>query len=310
MRSCGVSGRRENDSIIDRGREQSRPFLWASAMSQRITIAIGQFFLSADPHANGAVIREQMREACARGARLILFPEGALSGYMKAQIACWNNVNWSAIRDEVEEIAKLAGELRLWVVVGCAHHLTGQNLPHNSLYVINDAGSLVGRYDKRKLSPGELAGRYSPGHSNFVFEVDRFRFGCAICLELMFPDIFTEYARLDVDCCLVADYLDHPIHGSFVAYLAAVNGLWIGLASPAQCSRSIPSQWVDPEGIIMSSGPNDGSSRVILTTLDRGDPKYDVALNKRRPWHRQAREGQIYRAAVVQDPRSDDRLNW
>lgn len=32
-----------------------------------------------------------------------------------------------------------------------------------------------------------------------VFDVDGFRFGIAICIEINFPDLFAHYDRLDVD---------------------------------------------------------------------------------------------------------------
>lgn len=43
----------------------------------------------------------------------------------------------------------MAGMAVLRVVLGSAHRLSGANNPHNSLYVIDDDGALVDRYDKR-----------------------------------------------------------------------------------------------------------------------------------------------------------------
>ncbi|MBP6878070.1 MAG: hypothetical protein KBC34_08610 [Phenylobacterium sp.] len=48
---------------------------------ERLRVAIAQTPVGFDPRANGAVIRAQMREAAAAGARLIQFTEGAMSGY-------------------------------------------------------------------------------------------------------------------------------------------------------------------------------------------------------------------------------------
>ena len=108
----------------------------------------------------------QMRRAAEAGARLIQFTEGAIFGY-KSEVgqhapANWD-VDWSVLRNELETTAALAGELQLWTVVGSNHPLTPPNRPHNSLYVISDAGELVARYDKRLLSFNEVTNWPSNG---------------------------------------------------------------------------------------------------------------------------------------------------
>jgi predicted amidohydrolase len=71
--------------------------------------------------------------------------------------------------------------------------------------VISDAGKLVDRYDKRKCSHTEVTRYYTPGFEPVVFEVDGFRFGMAICIEINLY-LFAEYDRLGVDCLLVSAY--------------------------------------------------------------------------------------------------------
>ena len=87
--------------------------------------------------------------ASRRGARVAHFPEGSLSG-------C---------------------QLGLWVVLGSAHRLSDSHKPHNSLYIISDAGRIVERYDKRFCSgdPGGRSGdlaHYSPGGHFSVWDRD------------------------------------------------------------------------------------------------------------------------------------------
>src|SRR5208283_2672557 len=43
-------------------------------------------------------------------------------------------------RDELAATVALAGELRLWTVLGSIHRLTPPHRPHNSLYVISNRG--------------------------------------------------------------------------------------------------------------------------------------------------------------------------
>ncbi|MGN6523010.1 MAG: carbon-nitrogen hydrolase family protein, partial [Actinomycetes bacterium] len=127
-----------------------------------LAIATCQPTSSSDPRANGAEVRRMLREASAAGARLAHFPEGFLSGYAVEDVASWDGVDWALVRSELEEVAALAGELGIWVVLGSAHPLIEPHWPHNSLYVISDKGRLVDRYDKRKCSHTELTRFYTP----------------------------------------------------------------------------------------------------------------------------------------------------
>lgn len=48
------------------------------------------------------------------------------------------------------------------MVLGSAHRLTPPHWPHNSLYVIYDAGRITDRYDKRFCSYTETTQFYTP----------------------------------------------------------------------------------------------------------------------------------------------------
>ncbi|MET3808564.1 putative amidohydrolase [Nakamurella sp. UYEF19] len=76
-------------------------------------IAVAQTPITADPRENGSAIRSAMDRAAGRGARLIQFPEGALSGYAREQIHSWQDVDWDLIGAELDEVTELAGRLRL-----------------------------------------------------------------------------------------------------------------------------------------------------------------------------------------------------
>lgn len=66
--------------------------------------------------------------------------------------ADWDHADWQCLRQELTAIARLAGELRMWVVLGAVHPLTPPRRPHSSMYVVSDWGELVTRYDERLLS--------------------------------------------------------------------------------------------------------------------------------------------------------------
>jgi predicted amidohydrolase len=240
----------------------------------------------------------------------VQFTEGALSGYSKAQVRNWDAVDWYALRHELEETAAHAGRLSVWVALGCNHSLTLPNRPHNSIYVISDEGRLVGRYDKRFCSHSEVTDWYTPGLSPFVFDVDGFRFGMLLCIEVQFPELLAEYERLGVDCLLFSAYSKDPMYGIQAQAHAATNCYWIGLATPAQCSTGLPSTMIGPDGHIIARASVIGEPAIVSTVLDGTDPRYEIALTKARPWRALARQGDIYRMSAAQDERSADRTSF
>jgi predicted amidohydrolase len=270
-----------------------------------VRIAVAQPAITADARKNGHKARELMREAAAGQARLVQFPEGLLSGYAKEQIQDWDDVDWPVVRQELDRITALAAELGIWVVLGSAHPLTPPNRPHNSLYVISDQGEVVDRYDKRFCSHTEITRFYSPGFEPVVFEVDGYRFGCVICVEINFPDLFAEYARLGVDCLLLSAY---PVDSLFEAKArshASINTYWIGMSLPAQTAHLMNSGLIGPNGAYVAQLAD--GAELVIGDLDRGTPEMRVWLEQARPWRLSAVEGEIYRNRRVDDPRSTDR---
>jgi predicted amidohydrolase len=114
----------------------------------------------------------------------------------------WAFFDWDLQEVELKGIADACGRLGIFAVVGGAHRLTTTHRPHNSVYIFSDRGKLLTRYDKRFLSHSENTDWYTPGRDPIIFEVDGYRFGCAICIEAQFYEVFAEYERLDVDAVL------------------------------------------------------------------------------------------------------------
>ena len=270
------------------------------------TIAIAQVPITGDVRRNSTKIRKLMREAAAGGARLIQFPEGTLTGYAKHPIMDWNDVDWQIVPKELEDIMALAAELNLWVVLGSAHRLTWPQWPHNSLYIISDQGRLVNRYDKRICSYTEVTRIYTPGSEAVVFDVDGFRFGCIICVEINFPELFAEYNRLGVDCLLLSAYPEAEIFYLKARSHAAINNYWIALSTPSNTTHLMMSGLIGPDGepqkhMRIKEG-------LVINTMDKHAPVFDIALTKARPWRASVATDPRYQTRQLNDPRSVDRL--
>jgi predicted amidohydrolase len=277
-------------------------------MIDSIRIAVASSRAARDVRENGKHLREQMTQARDAGARLVHFPEYALSGHPKEHITDWATVDWRVLRDELEVTAAHARQLGLWTALGCNHRLTPPYRPHNSLYVISDEGALVGRYDKRFCSNTEINDWYSPGFEPLVFEVDGFKFGAMICIELAFPHLFAGYEALGVDCVLFSTSGCDELTRVLTRAHAVTNCYWISLSATARPGGA--GGLIGPDGKFIIQSPSDGSAGLAVGVLDRLDARYDIALNKARPWRAAANQGEIYEARRVDDPRSRDRVSF
>jgi predicted amidohydrolase len=274
-----------------------------------LTLATAQSHISADVMENGKEIRRLMLAAHNQGATIIHFPEGALSGYTKSQIKNWEDVDWDALLIEKHCVADYARKLGLWVVVGCNHRLTPPNRPHNSLYVISAKGELVTRYDKQFCSNTEITRFYSPGCGYCVFEVEGWRFGCALCIEIQFAELFLRYAELNIDVMLFSSYSEDAMFGIQAQGYAASHNFWFSFSVPAQVSHNLSSRLIAPTGSIQSAAiPS--RSEVIVNELDVDRLEWNIALKHAKPWRARAREGQIYRNRYAVDPRSEEKSTF
>jgi len=293
-----------------------------------VRLATAQIVVREDPGDSGQLrqsgrdVRELMRQAHWAGARIIHFPEGAtcsphkrimsVAGPAEAGPADWGRAAWQVLRAELAATARLAGELRLWTVLGSVHPLTPPHRPHNSMYVISDRGELVTRYDERLLSNTKLSFMYTPGSGPVTFDVDGLRFGCAMGIEVHFPEVFAEYERLDVDAVLFSTTGPGQASDGAAAFAAeaqahaATNSLWVSFAISAQHSVAAPAGTIAPDGRWAAQCPGDGQSAVAIADIDNRPESIGIAVTKARPWRRQARAG-VYDAHLVTDDRSHDR---
>jgi predicted amidohydrolase len=225
--------------------------------------------------------------------------------------ADWDRADWQVLREELAATARLAGELRLWTVLGSVHQLTPPNRPHCSLYVISDHGEVVTRYDERMLSNTKLSFMYTPGSAPVTFDVDGVSFGCTLGMEVRYPELFADYERQGVDVILFST-AGTGVHGPTDAFAAearghaSTNSLWVSFAINAQEGAAAPAGIIAPDGTWVARCPGNGQSAVTVTDLTSQTEDIDIAVTYARPWRRHARSG-IYEPHQVTDHRSANR---
>ncbi len=281
----------------------------------KLVLATCQFCIQKEAEENLRSVSRQMELAKAKGADLVHFSEACLSGYLGSEIKSLRGIDWESIAACVREIMALSRSLRLWVVIGCNHRLTGKHNPHNSLYVINDRGQLVNRYDKMFCTgnnerSGDLR-YYSPGEAFVTFRVRQLTCGLLICHDFRYPELFREYKRRGVELMLVSfhnagmnrkDYDKYMITVPATLQAAAASNYFAVSATNSTRRHAWPSFVVNAEGVVVRKATPHRSA-VLINTIDTKQRLYDASV----AWRDRCMRGVHHSGTLVRDTRSRNR---
>ena len=292
-----------------------------------LTVATCQFPVSGDIGQNADWIARQSAEAAAAGARVAHFPEGALSGYAGTDFATFAGFDWAALRKATEHIQERARELGIWVVTGSAHRFSDVSKPHNSLYVINNSGDVVTRYDKRFLGLPDLD-HYSPGNHFSTWTVDGITCGALICYDYRFPELYRHYVTLDVQLMFHSFHAGNippdrvaaigaAIGTEYAALNPAATFTYPGITMPAgmtgaaacnnvwiSCPNSSAPESLWPAFFVRSDGITIGrlernAAGVLISRVDTEQDLYDST----GPWRRRAIAGVLHSGELAEEDR-------
>lgn len=281
----------------------------------RLVLATCQFEIEKEVAKNLRGVTRQMKLAKSKGAQLVHFSEACLSGYLGSELKSVAELDWGAVSQAMREIMSLAGKLRLWVVVGCNHRLSGKHKPHNSLYVIDDGGRLVNRYDKMFCTgdcddSGDLR-HYSPGQAFVTFRVQQVTCGLLICHDFRYPELFREYKRRGVQLMLVSfhnaggdlqTYRNYNTWVTTTIQAAAASNYYAVSANNGTRRHAWPSFVVNAQGMTVSRA-RPHRSAVLINRIDTEEMLYDAS----EAWRDRCLRGTYHSGTLIQDPRSRDR---
>ncbi|MDJ0789693.1 MAG: carbon-nitrogen hydrolase family protein [Myxococcota bacterium] len=300
----------------------------------KLTVATCQFDVSADVARNLRFVLRQMRAAKKRGAHVAHFCEGSLSGYAGVDFARFDGFDWEELEAATREVLDLARELRLFVLLGSSHRLSGRRKPHNSVYVIDDRGRIQDRYDKlfcagdRKGTSGDLS-HYSPGDHFAVFEIRGIRCGVLICHDYRYPELYREYKKRGVQVMFHSYHagnvsparvraIEQAIGPENLPYnhgrtypeitmpasmqaAAASSHVWISCPNSSARESCFGSFFVRADGVITGRLPRHRPG-ILLSTVDTRAPLYDSTV----VWRENAMKGVFHSGRAPGDLRSRD----
>jgi predicted amidohydrolase len=272
----------------------------------KIRVATCQFAEGFNPRRNAAVVRRYLAAAKARRADLVHFHEAAMSGYLARDAApAPQDFDWPALRQATEGVCAEAKRLKLWVVLGSAHPLTPPHKPTNCLYLIDPAGRIRDRYDKRFCTAGDLKA-YTPGDRFVVFNLNGVRCALLTCYDVRFPELYRGLKALGVEALFQSfhnGYTDGPgIHDKIMRPTAqahaGINYFWISMNNSSGCYSRWPSVFIQPDGAIAASLKRNAAG-MMVNIIDTSRKFYDAGVKFRQL----AMKGVLHTGRLVEDAR-------
>ena len=196
---------------------------------------------------------KNIEKAAKAKADIVHFSECALSGYVGTDFANFDNYDWDLLKQETVKIMELADKVNGWGMLGSVHKLTEPNKPYNSLYVINSDGDIVGRYDKRFCTRGDLR-KHTPGNHFTEFTVNGVKCTVLICFDVRFPELYRQIYRKGVNCIFQSFYNAKQKGPSVHTHImrqsmqcrAGTNHFWVSMSNSSGYYSPYPSCFITP----------------------------------------------------------------
>jgi N-carbamoylputrescine amidase len=161
-------------------------------MANNITVAALQLALGDDAPTNIAAVETLVRDAAAKGAKIILPPELFEGPYFcqREELDWFATARPTAEHASVIAMQALAKELQVYIPTSF-YEKDGQHY-YNSLAMIDDAGEIMGVYRKSHIPDGpgyEEKFYFRPGNTGFkVWDTKYGKVGIGICWDQWYPE--------------------------------------------------------------------------------------------------------------------------
>lgn len=209
-------------------------------------IRLAQFAIGRDLRSNLAHILTVLDEATP--GEMVVFPEGALSGYAPKDPAYLDGLDAAAIENALATIGDRAGARGCRCLVGSA---TMEGGHWRNAVILIEGPDASNRYckaelsslDRRHFEPGPTAGE--------VFVVGGIPVGVVACREVLFPDV---WARLKRRGAQVVFHLNNAVepHDALWIHLliarAIEQGIFVCSVNNGASPQQLPSVLIAPSG--------------------------------------------------------------
>ncbi|BDT96091.1 hydrolase [Nocardia sputorum] len=228
----------------------------------QLDVAVVQFAPSTDPAANLATVREHVRTARERGARVVVAPEYSMFAVTRLDervVAVAEPLTGPFVTG----LGAIAREFGVFLVAGTVEQVApGGDRIRNTLVVLGPDGALVTRYRKVHLYDafGHLESDVvEPGviEAPATFTVGDVTFGMQTCFDLRFPEGVRRVAAAGAQVLLLpAQWIPGPAKvdqwTTLVRARAIENTVYVAAADQAAPRGAGASMIVDPAGAVLA----------------------------------------------------------
>ncbi|MFA9283178.1 N-carbamoyl-D-amino-acid hydrolase [Comamonas sp. SY3] len=243
----------------------------------------------------GAVVRRlvaMLREAKARGAEMVVFPELALTTFfprywMEEAEAQARFFEAQMPNAEVQPLFDAARELGVGFYLGYAE-LAEDGRPYNTAVLVNRKGEITGKYRKIHL-PGHMEHKpeapfqhlekkyFDVGNLGFrVFESESVKYGMCLCNDRRWPETYRVMALQSAEVVMLGYntpslniHWNEPVHLRTTTHLVSLqanayqNGIWV--AAAGKCGSEDGHHMIGSSVIVAPTG------EIVARTLTEDD---------------------------------------
>lgn len=229
--------------------------------------------------ANFAKMERYARQAAARGAQLVITPEGFLEGYVgnEKHTPGLTRDRYLAAGERIDgplmkRTAALARELKIYVSIGFAERRGDEML--NSVALFAPGGELASLYSKSHTADDEPFN--TKGTALPVVETPFGRWGTLICYDRQMPETARILAVKGAQVLLVPAWGGYgEMNDIMMRVRAYENGAWLVFVHPKRCLI------VNPQGKVVAANSGE-EDQIVMGRIDpaaAGTP----LLKRRRP---------------------------
>ncbi|WP_421591619.1 carbon-nitrogen hydrolase family protein [Shinella sp. M27] len=254
--------------------------------------ALQMHAIAGDSEANMERIAAAAADAAAGGAKLLIVPELAVTGYGAGQ-AAFENLASPATGAVAERLSTIARENRIAVVAGFAEQ--EGTLTYNSALFTDGIGTNA-VYRKSHLYGDYERDVFKPGVPNSIMvELGGIRLGMLICYDVEFPENVRRLALAGADLVVVPTALPKGSSGTFIAnhmiqVRAFENQVFVAYINHCGADDNFTyaglSRIAAPDGKLLAEAPAEGEMLLFAEVRpedyakSRGENTYLVDLGR------------------------------
>ena len=249
-----------------------------ASANKNLSIALVQMKMTNNIAANAAKARSFIQSQAAAGARLVVFPECALTDKDSAALP---SVNQNEIDNALSQVAAQCDSNNVYAIIGSPYRQS--NNLYNCAFVIDPDGKIIKRHQQIHT---DLPGVLDEGEKMSLFKIDDVYCTVVVGHDIHYPEFYRIANLAGADLCFWISYesASTPVNNSrYLAVCRAVENQTLSIF----CNAGTGNTAGDSTGHSLIAGMNgsiyaeatSASDTVVRYTVSSAETKHDYAQN-------------------------------